>query len=445
MRGRDRDRARSHAILIDDPLQSLDVIGLDDRALGQRHVDPPGPRGEEDARRRQRALGQRPADGRREAVVDDGLSAAIDVDAVTLDRVIARQDQDHLQPRERLHHPAVVGPEAGQALGRGERKVHAGFQHEAVRLHELIQIVALRVADEVRDRTRVLRHQDERRVAGEPVTQARQSGRQARAHQQGGRIHRAGADDDDPGVDPVIARLPRRRLALLARRHRVDPGDHRSAVQSQHLTTRRHLHAGALRPRELHPVGPLLGLIGTAEVAEARAAAAFDVHRELLDAVAQPVAPADEELIVLVDQIVGEEVNVVLLHELAGAALDLFEAQARHVPAADDSLGRDDRRPRVDDGRSAVGHAHRQRHRAVGRENGAAAFVKRLRHLQLAARVLVVTEAWPLLEDDDAHVIGAKRRQLLGHGAAAGARPDDDDVESQPLHLRASHPRGSGR
>src|SRR5690242_21103050 len=52
--------------------------------------------------------------------------------------------------------------EAGQVLRRGERKVHAGLEEKAVLLHELVRVVALRVAERAVHRLVVLGHQRQR-------------------------------------------------------------------------------------------------------------------------------------------------------------------------------------------------------------------------------------------------------------------------------------------
>ncbi len=106
--------------------------------------------------------------------MDDRLAATIHGHAVARVHVVAGQNEDHLQAREGAHEVAVRFAEPRQALGRGEREVHAGLEHEAVRLDELVQVVALRVADEVGDLALVLGDKDQRRVAGEALPESRE-------------------------------------------------------------------------------------------------------------------------------------------------------------------------------------------------------------------------------------------------------------------------------
>ena len=159
---------------------------------------------------------------------------------------------------------------------------------------ELVEIVTLGVAHEVSDGVCVFAYDDERRVRGESIAQARQTARHCGAQQQRRRIHRARAQHYYLGADLVIARLPRRRFALGARGLGGDPHGKRLLADGEHLAARDYFHAILFGARQLHAVCALLGLIGTTQIAEARPAAAFDIHRELLHIVVQPTATCDE-------------------------------------------------------------------------------------------------------------------------------------------------------
>ena len=365
----------------------------------------------------------------------------IDRDAIVRIRFVASQHQDHLQPRESPHEGAMRLAEARHALGRDKRKVHAGFQNEAVALGELIDVVALGVAHEVDDRARVFAHNDERGMAGETVTQPRQTPPHARAQQQGRRIHGARRKHHDLRVDLVIARLPRRRIALRARGLGGDARGQRLLADGQHLAARDHFHAILFGARQLHAVRALLGLIGTAQVAQARSAAAFDVHWELLHVVFQLAATLDEQLVVFVDEAVFHQVRVVFGHELPRAAIQVGVCEARHIPSADDALGRQHGCAGIHHRGTAIGATESNRHGAVGGKKAPAVFVERAGHLQLAAGELIVAQTRPFLQHGDAQALSAKRREFLRHRAAARAGAYDHDVVADALHPRASQPR----
>ena len=140
--------------------------------------------------------------------MDDRPAGFVDGHAIIIVRAVASQHEDHLQARERPHECAVRLAETCQALGRDKRKIHAGFQNEAVAFRT-VEIITLGMTYEVSDGMGVLAYDDERGVRGEAITQPRQPPAHARAQQQRRRIHRARAQYYDLGVDLVIARLPR--------------------------------------------------------------------------------------------------------------------------------------------------------------------------------------------------------------------------------------------
>ena len=189
-----------------------------------------------------------------------------------------------------------------------------------------------------------------------------------------------------------------------------------------------HFHAVRFGARQLHPVGALLGLIGTAQIAEARSAAALDIHRELPHVVVQLAAAGHEQLVVFVDEIVFEQVHVVFGHELPRAAIQVGVRQAGHIPAADDAFRRQHGSAGIDHRGAAVGATESDGHGAVGGEEAAAVFVERAGHLQFAAGEFVVAQAGAFLQHGDAQALAAERREFLRHRAAARARADDRDV-----------------
>ena len=125
-----------------------------------------------------------------------------------------------------MHDGAVCRPEARQALRGDERKVHAGLEHEALR-RAMVDEVALGVSHVVRDRARMLRDQDQRRVAGEAVAEGAGS-RERGAQQQGRSTDGSGGRYDDPSSHGVVARRPLGRRALGAGDLLTDPDGERS-------------------------------------------------------------------------------------------------------------------------------------------------------------------------------------------------------------------------
>ena len=108
-----------------------------------------------------------------EAVADHGTPAPVHLDAIFAGGPVHRQHQDHLQAREGVHEPLVLRPEAREVLGGDEGEVHARLEDEALLLRA-VDVEALGVPDIVGEGPRVLRDQNERRVAREAVPQPAQ-------------------------------------------------------------------------------------------------------------------------------------------------------------------------------------------------------------------------------------------------------------------------------
>ena len=193
--------------------ETAGVGGLEEGRIGRR-MHAAGSGGEEDACGRAGPPHQAVDGLRREAVVHDWAPRATHRDAIARGRVIARQDQDHLESRERVHDGTVCRAEARQALRRDERKVHAGFEHEALR-RGVVDEVALRVPHIVRDRVRMLGDEDQRRVTSEAVAEGAGSGERG-AQQQGRSTDGSRGGHDDPSSHLVVARRPLGRRAFGA-------------------------------------------------------------------------------------------------------------------------------------------------------------------------------------------------------------------------------------
>src|SRR2546422_2232139 len=85
-------------------------------------------------------------------------------------------------------------------------------------------------------------------------------------------------------------------------------------------------------------------------------------------------------------------------------------------------------------------------HRAVARQERAAVLVQRVRHLELATGELLICEPRTLLEYENAYAVAHQGSELLGYGAAARPRADDDDVvRPRGAHRLASQPRALAR
>src|ERR1039458_2136849 len=85
-----------------------------------------GPGCEGDFRRRDRAPHQAVKDLRCEAVMNHRAPLTIYRHAIVLIHLIARQHQDHLQPRKSAHKATVFLTETNHRLSGDEREVHAG-------------------------------------------------------------------------------------------------------------------------------------------------------------------------------------------------------------------------------------------------------------------------------------------------------------------------------
>jgi len=310
---------------------------------------------------------------------------------------------------------------------------------------EVITVVALGVALDVRDRPGVLAGQDQRRVQGQVAPEGRQTASEARAQEQCRALHGTAAHHDHLGPDPVLSRLPCRRLPA------VGLDDHGMALplpQPAHGAAGHDLNSPILGGGQLHHVRPLLGAIGAPQVAQARAATPANVDGELLHPVAQPLAAVTEQHIVVVDPVLLEEVDAVLFHVLVGAATKVRRSQPRNGPTADDLLRDRQRGPRVDNRRPSVGAGRGERQRAVPGQNATRVDVELADHLQLAPGEVLPAEPRTRLQDKDARTVVAQGCELLRHGAAACAGADDDDVgltlehETTPARPSAERSRG---
>ncbi len=203
----------------------------------------------------------------------------------------------------------MLGAETDQVLGGDKGKVHAGLEEELLPLHELVAVVALGEAVEVRDRFCVLADQDECGMERDGAAQHRQAVTEPGAEEETGRVDdAAGTDHYHLGPDPVLTGLPFGWLAV-PRIH--DDRFANTITDLRNATVGNDLDPQRFGPWQLHPIGALLGLIGTAEVAKARTLAALDVDRELLDVKTEFPAALEEESIVVVDVLVRQRVDVV--------------------------------------------------------------------------------------------------------------------------------------
>jgi hypothetical protein len=109
----------------------------------------------------------------------------------------------------------------------------------------------------------------------------------------------------------------------------------------------------------MHAIGSLFRLVRAAEVAQAGTQAALHVDRELLGCEADPRAAFHEQPVVVVDLLVGQQVNVVLRRVLGGPAAKIVILEVRYGPAPDHAFRDDERCARVDRCRAAVGAPER--------------------------------------------------------------------------------------
>src|SRR5208282_1800354 len=84
--------------------------------------------------------------------------------------LIASQHKNHLEPRKRTHEAAMFLSKAGHGLRRDKRKVHTGFQQEAIAPRKLVQVETLGMAHKVGDGPFVLRNHDECGMAGKALS-----------------------------------------------------------------------------------------------------------------------------------------------------------------------------------------------------------------------------------------------------------------------------------
>ena len=148
-------------------------------------------------------------------VVDDGPSSGVHGHAILRCGTVAREHENHLQPRKGAHELAVTRAEARHALRGDEREVHARLQYEALLLRA-VEVEALRMPDIVRDPMRMFRDEDLCRMAGEVRADVRNRPRDGRPENECRRPDRATGEDDHPRTDAVRAGVPLRRRALLA-------------------------------------------------------------------------------------------------------------------------------------------------------------------------------------------------------------------------------------
>ena len=403
------------------------VAPLEQRRIGARCMHPHGAGAEEDPRRQARGLHHRRDDRRRERVVHHGAAVGVDGDPVAGHGAVVGHDEDHLQPGKGVEQCAVLGTEAGEVLGRHERKIHARLKDESLVRH--VEVVTLRVTDVVHDRPRVLGDQNVRRMRRVAVPKRRQVRAEARAQHERGAADRAAAQHDRLRPDAVVARRPLPRRALGAGRGRVHAHQQRALLDASHLGAGDHLHARRLGGGELHAVRPLLGEIRAAQVAETGTAAPLEVERELRGVQPHRAATGDEEMVVLVDVFLVEKVHRVLLGVQLRAAHEVGVCQPRHVPAFHGTRHRHERGAGVGDGRAAIGATHGERHAAVGGLQGAPVLEQGAAHLELAAGELGLRQPRPLLKEDDPHATRHEVAQGVRDRAAAGPRADDRDVE----------------
>ncbi len=275
-------------------------------------------------------------------------------------------------------------------------------------------------------------------MAREPAAELRQRVPEPRAQEQRAGADGACRDHDRVGADPVVAGLPLRLRSLGALGPRPHPDRGGALREAQHLGARHDLHARGLGPGELDLVRALLRAVRTSQVAQARAPAAARVDGELVGLEAGVPTSLDEQPVVVVDQVVGIEVDPVLGHVAGGAPHQVLVIETGHGPVPHHSARRRQGGPRIDHGRAPVGLAEGQRHRAVRGQEASRVGVERVRHLELAAGALLVREPGPLLDHEDPPPGLGERPEPLRHRAAPGAAADDEDVGAELTHRRPS-------
>ncbi len=232
-------------------------------------------------------------------------------------------------------------------------------------------------------------------------------------------------DHDHLRPHPVFSLFPSRRPAEA---RGGDDSVNRPVSDRGDPTVGDHLDTLRLRLRQLHHVGALFGLVGAAEVAQARRPAAFDVDGKLLHPVAEFAAAVGEQPVVVIDQIFVQKVDVVLLDVLHRPRVNIREIEPGHMPPFDDLFGHGQRGPGVDHGRPTVRPPRGQGHRPVAGEGAAGIDVELLDHFEFASGEFVGLEPGAPLENRDANARGAQGCQFPGRRATARPGADDDDV-----------------
>jgi len=376
--------------------------------------------------------------------VNPGSTRTADGDPVSGNGPVTRENQDHLQTRKRFHEGTVIRAEAREVLRRDEREVHARLEYETLFLRP-VEVEALRVTHVVRDPLLVLSHENERRVTGEALAESGEQPAEPRTEQQRRASHGSASHDHGTSLDPVFTWIPGAREPLFAVDGTGDSHDHRVILDPQGLGPCHHFHPGCFGGRKLHPVGSHLGRIRASEVAQARSATAVHIHRKLLRLETDPSAAEFEQPVVVVDLALGKQVDVILFGEPPAASGDVVVVQSRHVPLPDHALRGDQRRARIDCGRSSVRPAERQRQRPLFREEATGILVKGSGHLRFRARVFVFLQPGALLQHEHLPSVRGQRGQCLCDRSTAGAGADDHRVGMDPVHRRASQPRASAR
>jgi hypothetical protein len=153
----------------------------------------------------------------------------------------------------------------------------------------------------------------------------------------------------------------------------------------------------------------------------------------------------DETPVVLVEQLLGQEVHVVLVHVAVGPPREVGMVHSGNVPGADHAFRRGEGGTGVDDRRAAVPARERQGHGPVGGEDAALTGVEGPGHLQLASGEILVQEAGSPLDHEHALAGRDQRGEGLRHGAAARAAAHDRHVAVNFLHAGALHPAADAR
>src|SRR5271169_2792882 len=114
-----------------------------------RQVHPHGSSSKEDLSGHKCALHQAPHHFGSTTVMHNGTAATFYGHAIVSIHLIASQHKNHLEPRKRTHEAAMFLSKAGHGLRRDKRKVHTGFQQEAIAPRKLVQVETLGMAHKV--------------------------------------------------------------------------------------------------------------------------------------------------------------------------------------------------------------------------------------------------------------------------------------------------------